>query len=420
MTTIPELKTDVLVAIDAIKALPEVQQGLQLCLDEEPFAMQEQCTICEIPAPTFKEEVRGKYLAALMKAYGLEDVHLDEIGNCVGLLRGTDKGPVIAVGAHMDTVFPEGTPIKVVQEGNIYRAPGIGDNCSGVRALLQTIRCFTKTGVRPKGDIYFVATVGEEGNGDIRGSKWFNSHNHVDGFIACDNTDVGRILWAAIGSHRWRLSIDGKGGHSYAAFGQTPSAIHAMCRAGARIANIRPVDNPKTTYTIGTIKGGTSVNTIAPHCEVDVDIRSLDNDELLKLEAKILGIFEEAVAEENAMWPVDDDKKFLTLTKTQIGDRPAGQRPHDCPVLQASRAAQKVLGIELTNYGASSTDANYPVSLGIPATCLSAGGVQKSCHTTDEYFIRQDIHLGPQMIFLTLLGLSGYKSVEPILPKRAS
>ena len=137
MTNIPELKTDVLVAIDAIKALPEVQQGLQLCLDEEPFAMQEQCTICEIPAPTFKEEVRGKYLAGLMKAYGLEDVHLDEIGNCVGLLRGTDKGPVIAVGAHMDTVFPEGTPIKVVQEGNIYRAPGIGDNCSGVRALLQ-------------------------------------------------------------------------------------------------------------------------------------------------------------------------------------------------------------------------------------------------------------------------------------------
>lgn len=419
MTTIPELKADVLAAIDSIKALPEVQQGLQLCLDEEPFAMQEQCTICEIPAPTFKEEVRGKYLAGLMKAYGLEDVHLDEIGNCVGLLRGTDNGPVIAVGAHMDTVFPEGTPIKVVQDGNIYRAPGIGDNCSGVRALLQTIRCFTKTGVHPKGDIYFVATVGEEGNGDTRGSKWFNSHNHVDGFIACDNTDVGRILWAAIGSHRWRLSIDGKGGHSYAAFGQTPSAIHAMCRAGARIANIRPVDNPKTTYTIGMIKGGTSVNTIAPHCEVDVDIRSLDNDELLKLEAQILDIFEEAVAEENAMWPVDDDKKYLTLTKTQIGDRPAGQRPHDCPVLQASRAAQKVLGIELTNYGASSTDANYPVSLGIPATCLSAGGIQKGCHTIDEYFIRQDIHLGPQMIFLTLLGLSGYKTIEPILPKCA-
>lgn len=419
MSNIPELNKNVMNAILALQDMPEVKQGLQLCLDQEPYAMQEQITICEIPAPTFKEEVRGKYIASLMEKYGLEDVHLDEIGNCVGLLKGTENGPVIAMGAHMDTVFPEGTPIKVTQEGNVYHAPGIGDNCSGVRALLQTIRCFTESGVRPKGDIYFVATVREEGNGDIRGSKWFNSHHKLDGFIACDNTDVGRILWAAIGSHRWRFSIDGKGGHSYANFGQTPSAIHAMCRAGARIADIRPVKDPKTTYTIGTVKGGTSVNTIAPHCEVDVDIRSLDNDELLKLEAQIFEIFETAVKEENTMWPDTDPNRLLTLTKTQIGDRPAGRRPHDCPVLQASRAAQKALGIELTNYGASSTDANIAVCMGVPSTCLSAGGVQMNCHTTDEYFIRRDIHLGPQMIFLTLLGLSGYKDVAPILPKRA-
>ncbi len=419
MSNIPELKSDVMNAVLNLRKYSEVEAAVKLCLDQEDFAMREQITICEIPAPTFKEEVRAKYLAELMVKYGLEDVHIDEIGNCVGILKGSDNGPVVAMGAHMDTVFPEGTPIKVVQEGNIYRAPGIGDNCSGLRALMQTIRCFTENGIRPKGDIYFVGTVGEEGNGDTRGSKWFNAHNHVDGFIACDNTDVGRILWAAIGSHRWRMSIDGKGGHSYAAFGQTPSAIHAMCRAGAKVADIRPVKDPKSTYTIGTIKGGTSVNTIAPHCEVDVDIRSLDNDELLKLEAQILKIFEDAVAEENAMWPIDDEKKLLKLTKTQIGDRPAGQRPHDCPVLQAARAAQKSLGIELTNYGASSTDANFPVSQGIPATCLSAGGVQMSTHTTAEYFIRKDNHLGPQMTFLTLLALSGYKDVAPILPKRA-
>lgn len=419
MSDIPELNQGVMDAVLALKAMPEVQAGLNLCLEQEPHAMDEQVEICEIPAPTFKEEVRGRYIASLMEKYGLEDVHLDEVGNCIGLLKGTAGGPVIAMGAHMDTVFPEGTPVKVTREGDIYRAPGIGDNCSGVRALLQTIRCFTETGVRPMGDIYFVATVGEEGNGDIRGSKWFNSHHHVDGFIACDNTDVGRILWAAIGSHRWRLSIDGKGGHSYGDFGRTPSAIHAMCRAGARIADIRPDQDPKTTYTIGTIKGGTSVNTIAPHCEVDVDIRSLDNNELLKLEARILDIFEKAVEEENAMWPVTDEKKLLKLTMTQIGDRPAGRRPHDCPVVQASRAAQKALGIELTNYGASSTDANFPVSLGIPATCLSAGGVQINCHTVDEYFIRKDIHFGPQMIFLTLLALSGYKEVASLLPRRA-
>ena len=136
MSNIPELNKNVMNAILALQDMPEVKQGLQLCLDQEPYAMQEQITICEIPAPTFKEEVRGKYIASLMEKYGLEDVHLDEIGNCVGLLKGSENGPVIAMGAHMDTVFPEGTPIKVTQEGNVYHAPGIGDNCSGVRALL--------------------------------------------------------------------------------------------------------------------------------------------------------------------------------------------------------------------------------------------------------------------------------------------
>lgn len=397
-----------------------VKAALQVCVDEVAEAMKEQIYIAEIESPTFAEGVRAEEIARLMKAYGLTDVVIDPSGNVVGRRPGTGEGPVLAVAAHVDTVFPAGTDLTVRQEGHLYYGPGIGDNASGLRSMLQVLRALEKAGVETDGDILFVGTVGEEGNGDIRGAKaLFDGSRKIDGFIALDMADVHTVQNGATGAHRWRLAIEGEGGHSYIDYGKVPSAIHAMCRAGALIADLDLPEDPKTTYTIGTIKGGTSVNTIAPHCEVDVDIRSLDNDELLKLEAKILGIFEEAVAEENAMWPVDDDKKFLTLTKTQIGDRPAGQRPHDCPVLQASRAAQKVLGIELTNYGASSTDANYPVSLGIPATCLSAGGVQKSCHTTDEYFIRQDIHLGPQMIFLTLLGLSGYKSVEPLLPKRA-
>ena len=419
MSNIPELNKNVMNAILALQDMPEVKQGLQLCLDQEPYAMQEQITICEIPAPTFKEEVRGKYIASLMEKYGLEDVHLDEIGNCVGLLKGTENGPVIAMGAHMDTVFPEGTPIKVTQEGNVYHAPGIGDNCSGQRALLQVLRCFNETGIETEGDLWFVGTVGEEGNGDTRGSKWFNAHHKVDGFIAIDNTDVGRILKGAIGSHRWRVSIDGPAGHSYAAFGKVPSAIHAMCIAGAKVAHVKVPETPKTTFTIGTIKGGTTVNTIAAHCEVDIDMRSLDNDHLLKLEAEILKCFDEGAAEENAIWNITDPEKMLKVTKTQIGDRPAGVRPDNCPVLQTARAAQKLLGIELTNYGYSSTDANAPVSQGVPATCLSAGGKQVNSHTLKEYFDRIDIHLGPQMIFLTAAALVGAEDTTPLLPKRA-
>ena len=365
----------------------------------------------------FEEKVRAEEIARRMKAYGIEDVTIDEIGNVVGFRPGKGSGPVLALGAHMDTVFPAGTDVKVKKEGNRYYAPGIGDNCAGLRALLQVVRCFE--GIETGGDLYFVGTVGEEGNGDIRGSKFFNAHHKVDGFIAIDNTDVGRILQGAVGSHRWRMSFDGPGGHSHGAFGQVPSAIHALCIAGAKVAHLKAPEDPKTTFTIGTFKGGTSVNTIAAHAECDVDLRSRNNDELLKLEAAVLSIFEEAVEEENAIWGITDEAKKLKLTKTPIGDRPAGIRPDDCPVLQAARSAQKLLGIPLTNYGYSSTDANAPVSQGVPATCLSAGGVQKFTHTVKEYFDDVESTKGPKLIFLTAAALVGAEGSAPELPKRS-
>ena len=415
---IPPLNEKVFEAVKALKEEPVIGKALQKAFDETDEAMKEQIELCEIPAPTFEESVRAEEIARRMKKYGLKDVHIDEIGNVVGLRSGSGNGPVLALGAHMDTVFPAGTDVKVRQDGNRYFAPGIGDNCSGLRALLHVLRLFNELNIETEGDIYFVGTVGEEGNGDTRGSKFFNEHHKVDGFIAIDNTDVGRILKGAIGSHRWRFCIDGKGGHSYGAFGDTPSAIHAMCLAGAKVAKLKVPANPKTTFTIGMIKGGQSVNTIAPHCEVDVDIRSLDNEMLLQTEAAIMKCFEEGVAEENANWPVTEEAKILKLTKTQIGNRPAGIRPPECPVLQTARSAQKLLGIELTNYGYSSTDANAPVSQGVPATCLSAGGAQINTHTVKEYFDKIDIHLGPQLIFLTAAALVGALGHKPTLPIR--
>lgn len=415
---IPPLDEKVFEAVKALKEEPVIGKALQKAFDETDEAMKEQIELCEIPAPTFEESVRAEEIARRMKKYGLKDVHIDEIGNVVGLRPGSGNGPVLALGAHMDTVFPAGTDVKVRQDCNRYFAPGIGDNCSGLRALLHVLRLFNELNIETEGDIYFVGTVGEEGNGDTRGSKFFNEHHKVDGFIAIDNTDVGRILKGAIGSHRWRFCIDGKGGHSYGAFGDTPSAIHAMCLAGAKVAKLKVPANPKTTFTIGMIKGGQSVNSIAPHCEVDVDIRSLDNEMLLQTEAAIMKCFEEGVAEENANWPVTDEAKILKLTKTQIGNRPAGIRPPECPVLQTARSAQKLLGIELTNYGYSSTDANAPVSQGVPATCLSAGGAQINTHTVKEYFDKIDIHLGPQLIFLTAAALVGALGHKPTLPIR--
>ena len=416
---IPPLSEEVLAQVKKLAEKPEVKAAMEQAAREVDRAMEEQIELCEIEAPTFHEEVRARRVAELMRAYGLTDVVTDPIGNVVGRRPGKGNGPVLALGAHMDTVFPAGTDVKVRREGNIYRAPGIGDNCSGLRALLQILRMFNDQKIETEGDILFVGTVGEEGNGDIRGSKaLFDGTRHIDGFIAIDSTDVGRVLNGATGSHRWRLSVDGKGGHSYAEFGRCPSAIHAICRAGAKVGCFKVPADPKTTYTIGTIKGGTTVNTIAARCEVEVDMRSVSNEELLKLEARVLKAFEEAVQEENDFWGITDESLKLKLTKTQIGNRPAGMRPDDCPVLQTARSAQKVLGIELTKYMCSSTDANAPMSLGIPSTCLCSGGRGVNAHSVTEYFEKVDTQLGPQLVFLTAAALTGACGEKPVLPVR--
>lgn len=416
---IPPLSEEVLAQVKKLAEKPEVKAAMEQAAREVDRSMEEQIELCEIEAPTFHEEVRARRVAELMRAYGLTDVVTDPIGNVVGRRPGKGNGPVLALGAHMDTVFPAGTDVKVRREGNIYRAPGIGDNCSGLRALLQILRMFNDQKIETEGDILFVGTVGEEGNGDIRGSKaLFDGTRHIDGFIAIDSTDVGRVLNGATGSHRWRLSVDGKGGHSYAEFGRCPSAIHAICRAGAKVGCFKVPADPKTTYTIGTIKGGTTVNTIAAHCEVEVDMRSVSNEELLKLEARVLKAFEEAVQEENDFWGITDESLKLKLTKTQIGNRPAGMRPDDCPVLQTARSAQKVLGIELTKYMCSSTDANAPMSLGIPSTCLCSGGRGVNAHSVTEYFEKVDTQLGPQLVFLTAAALVGACGEKPVLPVR--
>lgn len=421
MTDLAHLPLDetILATVTRIAQTAPVKAALQQCVDEAEFAKGEQIRISEIPAPTFKESVRAEEIARLLRAYGLTDVVIDPIGNVVGRRPGTlgKKGPVLAMGAHMDTVFPEGTDVRVTEKDGAYYGPGLGDNASNLRSMMQILRALTEQKIQTQGDLLFVGTVGEEGNGDIRGVKaLFDGSRHIDGFLALDSSDVGRILYGATGSHRWRVTISGAGGHSYADFGLIPSAIHAMGRAVAKIADVEVPEEPKTTFSVGLIKGGTSVNTIAPSAVVDVDMRSVDNETLLKLEKTILETFHQAVAEENARWKVTDDETKLRVSFEQIGSRPAGLRPVDCPVLQSARSAQKVLGIPMTKYNCASTDANKPISLGIPATCLSSGGIGRGAHTPEEHFIFKDIHLGPQLALLTALALVGTEDEAPILP----
>ena len=383
--SLPPLEKNVQDTFATLKASDTVKKALDLALAEVDRGLKEQVELCEIPAPTFDEGKRAAALVERLKAYGLKDVTIDEIGNVIGRRPGKGNGPVLVLASHMDTVFPADTDVTVKIEGTRYTAPGIGDNCSGLRALLQVLRCFNTLNIQTEGDIWFVGTVGEEGNGDIRGSKYLCAHYPIDGFIAVDGTDINRVLKGATGSHRWLLSVDGPGGHSFLRFGKNPSAIHAVCIAGARVAHIKVPETPKTTFT---------------------------------LESTILKAFEDAVEEENAIWGVTDDALKLKLTKTQIGMRPAGVRPDTCPVLQCSRAAQEALGIELTRYDMASTDANAPMSHDIPATCLGSGGKDVGEHSLKEYFEAVDTHLGPQLVFLATAALVGIDGNAPILTVR--
>lgn len=414
---IPAIDESVLAQMQVVASLPKVQKGLQIAQDQAERAMVEQLELCEIASPTFHEETRAKEIARRMKEYGLTDVTMDGIGNVVGVRKGKGNGPVLVIDAHMDTVFPHGIDVTVRREGDTYYAPGIGDNTSGCRALLQLVRCFNESGVETEGDVLFVGTVGEEGNGDIRGAKFMvNGDRQVDGYIAIDSFSEGVVVNGGVGCHRWRVNIAGPGGHSFVDFSQVPSAIHAMCHAGHLIGHLAPPSEPYTTFNIGTIKGGTSVNTIAPNCEVDIDIRSIANEELLKLEAQIFEALDAGVAEENKRWGITNSDKMVKLTKTQIGDRPAGARGGDCPVIQCALSAQKILGIELTQYGPSATDANAPISKNIPAACLGSGGISEKYHTVDEYFIDKDSFKGPQLVFLAACTLVGVEGQKPLLP----
>lgn len=414
---IPAIDESVLAQMQVVASLPKVQKGLQIAQDQAERAMVEQVELCEIASPTFHEETRAKEIARRMKEYGLTDVTMDGIGNVVGVRKGKGNGPVLVIDAHMDTVFPHGIDVTVRREGDTYYAPGIGDNTSGCRALLQLVRCFNESGVETEGDVLFVGTVGEEGNGDIRGAKFMvNGDRQVDGYIAIDSFSEGVVVNGGVGCHRWRVNIAGLGGHSFVDFSQVPSAIHAMCHAGHLIGHLAPPSEPYTTFNIGTIKGGTSVNTIAPNCEVDIDIRSIANEELLKLEAQIFEALDAGVAEENKRWGITNSDKMVKLTKTQIGDRPAGARGGDCPVIQCALSAQKILGIELTQYGPSATDANAPISKNIPAACLGSGGISEKYHTVDEYFIDKDSFKGPQLVFLAACTLVGVEGQKPLLP----
>ena len=394
-----------------IKTLEDIKAD-----DARTFA--EQKRITEIPAPPYKEKVRAEYYLKRLQELGFEDARTDSEGNVIALRKGSGGGrPKLVVSAHLDTVFPEGTDVSVKEKDGITLAPGIGDNFRGLAALLSLIKSINANDVATVGDIMFVGTVGEEELGNLRGVKaLFRDHTDIDGFISIDGLGITRVVNQGTGSHRYEMIFRGPGGHSFQEFG-LPSAIHAMGRAIAKISELQTPADPKTTFTVGTVAGGTSVNAIASEARMAVDMRSNSTEELLKLEDRLLDLVRQAVTEENARWKTDK----MTVEIKLIGDRPAGIVALDSPIVQVTqRAVSAITRAPHVTFAGSSTDSNLAMSLGIPAVTIGGGGEGGNWHSRNEWYKPVDAWFGPQNALLTILVLSGLDGVtKPALQVRA-
>lgn len=383
-----------------------VRRALEHVARTEPGTIEEQIAICQIEAPPFKEARRGEDYRRRLEAAGLRNVRVDSVGNVIAERPGEPGEPVVVISGHLDTVFPEGTDVRVRREGTTLRGPGIGDDCRGLAVLLSVARALDAAGIRTRGTILFVGTVGEEGAGDLRGVRHLFGRElkgRVDSFISVDGTGL-TFTKDAVGSHRYRVTYRGPGGHSYSDFG-LPSPVHALGRAIAKIADLQVPRDPKVTFTVGVVEGGTSVNAIAGEASMLVDMRSVDPARLDSLDARFQAAVRQALEEENARWngPVK-----LTVSIESTGIRPAGRQDAGARIVRAAEEAGKRLGFtpEAT---ASSTDANLPINLGIPAVTIDGGGRGGGAHSLQEWYDTKDSHLGTQWALLLVLTLAGVR-----------
>ena len=355
--------------------------------DHHETSIQNLIALTEVPAPPFAEEGRAAVFATMMRETGFGDVTIDDVGNVIARRVGTTATHSVMMVAHLDTVFPLETDVTVSVDGNRYTAPGIGDNTRGAIMLLDIAGAIAAAEIRTQGDIVLVGNVGEEGLGDLRGVRHlFRAEaEHPDVFIAIDGGNEARLVTSAIGSNRYRVTVNGPGGHSWGDFGDG-NPHQASARAITRFVNAaRPItqDGPRSSYSIGRMGGGTSVNSIPFESWFEVDMRSGDPDKLIALDAVFQRAMLDGLEAENA---VRGDGEMLTIEIEPIGLRPAGEGDVLSSLVQRAQVLLRTDGIE-PELAASSTDSNIPISLGIPAITISRCGVSGGAHSLNEYWI---------------------------------
>ena len=395
-------------SVAQLMSTPHVGRALRFFETQADAITEEQIRICSIPASPFGEQERAEYLSRKFSELGLTEVEIDEEGNCLGLLRGASREPLIVVSAHLDTVFSKDTNFEVVKRANKLFAPGIADDGCGLVALLALAQAIQTERIPLEGSILFVGTVGEEGEGNLRGVRHLFTKGrwakHIDAFLSFDGPGMDRITNRALGSHRYRVEVGGPGGHSWGDFG-LPNPVHAIGRAISRLAAYPAPKEPRTTFNVGRIEGGRSVNAIPSEAVMEVDLRSAGEAELQRLDAFFRRAVRDSVDEENAKRRAGDP--LLKLKVDLIGERPTGETPADSPLVELAIEATKLLGVE-PRLDQSSTDSNLPISLGIPAITLGAGGASGCSHSLDEWYDPRGRELGLKRGLLVILGIVGH------------
>lgn len=377
---------------------PAVKAAVDAIRAAEPQTIEDQVRLCEVEAPPFKESKRAEVYARMFREAGLQNVRIDKEGNVLGDRPGRAPRPRLVFSAHLDTVFPEGTDVRVKREGAILRGPGIGDDCRGLAVVLAVIRAMNQAKIQTPGPITFVGTVGEEGLGDLRGVNE-GLKGQIDRFVSIDGTGLG-ITHIAVGSLRYRVTFKGPGGHSYGAFGLS-NPLHALGRAVETISRLEVPADPKTTFNVGRVGGGTSVNSIPFEAWFEMDMRSASQPALQAIDQKFHRAVDDAVKAEDARWK----KNVLSVDKALVGDRPAGQTPADAPIVQAAVSVTRALGFPVT-LDEGSTDSNIPMSLGIPAITIDGGGRGREAHALGESFDSTNSWQGSQRALLVAIALA--------------
>ena len=388
----------------------QVREALNWFGDNLDWINEQQIRLTEIPAPSFQEEKRAAAVKELFAAEGLV-IHTDKIGNVVGELRGQNEKEAVLITAHLDTVFPSGTDVTVKRDGDRLSAPGISDNGTGLAGLLAIARAICAAKIQPQRTILFAANVGEEGEGNLRGMRSLidTYRSRLRAVIVLDGSGIDHVTTKALASRRVEVIISGPGGHSWSDFGM-PNPINALVRGSLRFINTRVPSAPRTTFNLGQVEGGTSVNSIPHEAKLKVDLRSESEDEIVRLEAALRDSFETGIKDEmdNAR---ERSRGRLAVKFNLIGSRPGGELATDSALLSALRAADDAVGNQ-SRIERSSTDANIPMSLGIDALAIGAGGNGGGAHSLQEWYEAAGREVGLKRALLTLLGVSGVAGTQ--------